>query len=363
MLSPHAIKDTPARGQQAAAAPGRAQSLCVYPTGTSAAVARVRAQIERVAAFDTTVLVLGESGTGKERVANQIHQLSPRHAGPFVPLNCGAIPAELLESELFGHEKGAFTGAVSTRAGRFERAEGGTLFLDEIGEMAPLMQVKLLRVLQERRFERVGSNESRACDVRIIAATNKRLDLEVEAGRFRADLYFRLEVFAIEMPCLRERPEDVVRLVEECHRRLRGRKHEPVSFTSAALAALTRYRWPGNIRELENLLERLSIAHPGEEVDVGDLPPRVRERTHCGVTPPETRAAHRSTPAELPADGICLRTALVELEQSLISQAMARVGGVVAEAAKLLGLPRTTLAEKLRRRSELDEPVAAAALD
>ena len=221
-----------------------------HPTGRNPAVQRVREQIGQVAQFDTTVLITGESGTGKEGVARELHAQSRRRRGPFVPVNCGAIPAELLESELFGHEKGAFTGAITTRKGRFELAQGGTLFLDEIAEMSPVMQVKLLRVLQERVIERVGSCDARPCDVRIVAATNRDLHAEVGTGRFRTDLYYRLNVFPIELPPLRCRSDDLPLLIEDLNLRLASRGFVPVVFSDAAAAALEAHPWEGNVREL-----------------------------------------------------------------------------------------------------------------
>ena len=315
----------------------------LHPTGRSPAAARVREQIQRVAPFNSTVLILGESGTGKERIALQIHQLSPRRDQAFVPINCGAIPADLLESELFGHEKGAFTGALTERVGRFELADGGTLFLDEIGDMSPAMQVKLLRVLQERRFERVGSCESRECNVRVIAATNKRLEDEVTQGHFRLDLFFRLNVFPIEVPPLRERIADLPQLIAECNARLLERSHQPARVPPETCAQLMRYRWPGNIRELENLMELLSIAHPGEFITSERLPARFQKPA---VDPQSPTGDANSA---LPADGMCLRTRLDQIERRLIAEAMTRAGGVISKAAQLLGLRRTTLTEKLRR--------------
>ena len=315
----------------------------LHPTGRSPAATRVREQIQRVAPFNSTVLILGESGTGKERIAHQIHQLSPRRAHAFVPINCGAIPADLLESELFGHEKGAFTGALSARVGRFELADGGTLFLDEIGDMSPAMQVKLLRVLQERRFERVGSGATRECNVRVIAATNKRLEDEVTQGHFRLDLFFRLNVFPIEVPALRERIADLPQLIAECNSRLLERNHQPARVPPPTCAQLMRYRWHGNIRELENLLELLSIAHPGELITPERLPVRFQQ------VAAEPQGSSEDTVPALPTQGMCLRTALDEIEQRLIAEAMTRAGGVISKAAQLLGLRRTTLTEKLRR--------------
>ena len=247
------------------------------PTGTSPAIAAVNRLIQQVAPYDSTVLILGESGTGKEIAARAIHAASPRRLRPFVAVNCGAIPAELLESELFGHEKGSFTGAITARKGRFEIAEGGTLFLDEIGDMSLPMQVKLLRVLQERIYERVGSNASGECDVRIIAATHRNLEESIVRGSFRGDLFYRLNVFPIEMPTLAARIGDLPALIDDF-------------IAQAAQAAGVRacaccprrwrrcrnYSWPGNIRELSNLIERLAILCPERPVGIGDLPARYR---------------------------------------------------------------------------------------
>src|ERR1700761_5314837 len=233
------------------------------PTGTSFAIRDVISLIRQVAEHDSTVLILGESGTGKEVAARAIHDLSPRRQRPFVAVNCGAIPAELLESELFGHEKGAFTGAVATRKGRFEIAEGGTLFLDEIGDMSPTMQVKLLRVLQERVFERVGNQTPMKCNVRIIAATHRNLEESIQRGSFREDLFHRLNVFPIEMPPLRSRSEDIPLLIRDfvAHNNAEGRGR--LQLSQRALAALALHSWSGNVRELGNLVERLSIVCAG----------------------------------------------------------------------------------------------------
>ena len=323
-----------------------------HPTGRSAAAVRVRKLISQVAAFDTTVLILGESGTGKEGVARELHRLSPRATGPFVPVNCAAIPSELMESELFGHERGAFSGAVALRRGRFELADGGTLFLDEVSEMSPQLQAKLLRVLQERTYERVGSGELRSADVRIIAATNRDLDQEVAAGRFRGDLYFRLNVFPIELAPLRERREDLPLLIETLNEALSLRGHGAVSFSAPAIAALAGYRWPGNVRELENLLERLAILSPGAHLGTGDLPDRFagNRPSHTGAAP----LANGPDPAAfvMPTGGVHLRDVVQRFEDELIAQAMDRAEGVIAEAARLLGIGRTTLVEKLRRREQ-----------
>src|SRR5688572_26790985 len=232
------------------------------PTGTSGAVRNVISLIRQVAEHESTVLILGESGTGKEVAARAVHDLSLRRQRPFVAVNCGAIPAELLESELFGHEKGAFTGAVSARKGRFEIAEGGTLFLDEIGDMSPTMQVKLLRVLQERVFERVGNHVPIRCNVRIIAATHRNLEDSIAKGTFREDLFYRLNVFPIEMPSLRSRVEDLGLLVRDFNERNAAEGRGRVELTARALKVLSHYPWPGNVRELGNLIERMSILCP-----------------------------------------------------------------------------------------------------
>ena len=233
-------------------APSRRRRVTVESlVGISPQIQKVRSLITQVASSDANVLILGESGTGKELVARSIHRQSDRSARPFVPVNCGAIPADLLESELFGHEKGAFTGAITARVGRFELADGGTLFLDEIGDMSPHMQVKLLRVLQERCFERVGSNRSLFADVRIVAATHRDLESEIREGRFREDLFYRLEEFPIEMPPLRARVEDIPVLVKTLVKRLANERGD-VALPKAVLDAMQRYTWPGNVRELSN---------------------------------------------------------------------------------------------------------------
>jgi len=398
----------------------------IWPTGASAGIRRVNELIRQVAAFDSNVLILGESGTGKEVVARAVHDTSPRRRRPFVPINCGAIPSELLESELFGHEKGAFTGALGARKGRFEVAEGGTVFLDEIGDMNPTMQVKLLRVLQERMFERVGSCVSQRCDVRILAATHRNLEQAIANGTFREDLYYRLNVVPIEMPALRDRAEDLPELIAALAERLAESGRPRVQFGAAALAALKCYRWPGNVRELANLIERMAVQCGRRTVAVADLPARYRPAdweaardtptpemliasvpaaalldpalsawiTGVGATAAEGTAAaatgidatctpvHAMTgtvsesderdepPAMDPAladellgaipPGFDLRNYLESLEQRLIERAMQSSGGTVAQAARLLGLRRTTLVEKLRKYSS---PAEASSLD
>ena len=248
----------------------------LLPTGTSPEIATVNRLIQQVAPYDSTVLILGESGTGKEIAARAIHAASPRRLRPFVAVNCGAIPAELLESELFGHEKGSFTGAITARKGRFEIAEGGTLFLDEIGDMSLPMQVKLLRVLQERVYERVGSNSSSECDVRIIAATHRNLEESIVRGTFRGDLFYRLNVFPIEMPTLAARISDLPALIDAFIAQAAGRGRPRLRLLPETLEALGNYSWPGNIRELSNLIERLAILCPERPVGIGDLPARYR---------------------------------------------------------------------------------------
>lgn len=240
--------------------------------GNSSGIRNVRRLIEQVSDTEASVLVLGESGTGKEVVARNIHTLSSRASKPFIPINCGAIPGELLESELFGHEKGAFTGAITSRQGRFELANGGTLFLDEIGDMPLPMQVKLLRVLQERCFERVGSNKSIDVNVRIIAATHRNLEEAIKEGKFREDLFYRLNVFPIEMPPLRERAEDIPLLFNELISRIESENRPSVRLMPDAMNALCEYNWPGNIRELANLVERLTILYPKGILSKEDLP-------------------------------------------------------------------------------------------
>ena len=369
---------------------GAESTRVTLPTGTSPQIREVIGLLRQVAVYDSTVLILGESGTGKEVAARAIHELSPRRQRPFAAVNCGAIPADLLESELFGHEKGAFTGAVAARKGRFEVAEGGTLFLDEIGDMSPTMQVKLLRVLQERVFERVGNHVPTRCDVRIIAATRRDLESAITHGTFREDLYHRLNVFPVEMPPLRARIEDLPLLVRDfvAHNLGAGRGH--VQFSAQALAALALYRWPGNVRELANLVERLSIIGNGRVLQAADLPRKylpvgglldwpqpefLDERAvDALLESEETRAAEAmalasavaapevasedAVTAELPVDGLDLRAHLLAIERQLVEKALARADGVVAHAARLLCLRRTTLVEKLRKLGMIGSDVA-----
>jgi len=376
------------------------------PTGTSPAIREVISLIRQVANHDSTVLILGESGTGKEVAARAIHDLSPRRNRPFVAVNCGAIPADLLESELFGHEKGAFTGAISARKGRFEIAEGGTLFLDEIGDMSPTMQVKLLRVLQERVFERVGNHVPMRCNVRIIAATHRNLEESIARGTFREDLFHRLNVFPIEMPALRSRLEDLPLLVRDFVAQNVAEGRGQVQLSLRALAALAMCPWPGNVRELANLIERLSIVAAGRTADIADLPPKYRpadwsaqwvappfaseiaamdatvaerilldgdplpdgthllpleadaEESRDGCARPDIEIIRADSLDVLPEEGLDLRAHLLEIERKLVAQALERSSGVVAHAARLLGLRRTTLVEKLRKLGMLSGELA-----
>lgn len=344
--------------------------------GKSQAIVDIRRLIDQVAESEATVLILGESGTGKEVVARALHDASLRKDRPFVPINCGAIPGELLESELFGHEKGAFTGALNTRQGRFEMAEGGTLFLDEIGDMPLAMQVKLLRVLQERTFERIGSNKTIHCDVRVIAATHRYLENEIKENRFREDLFYRLNVFPIEIPPLKDRAEDIPLLVNDLVARMEASNRGSVRLTNAALAMLMQHEWPGNVRELANLIERLAIMNPKGLVDAADLPEKFQRYkvpeeilAEPSIETAETVAAVNAEEvdpsehmeiiaafdnssgslAQLPKQGIDLKEYLNILEIDLIRQALSECNGVVAHAAKRLNMRRTTLVEKLRK--------------
>lgn len=333
--------------------------------GVSQSVTKVRALIEQVADTEANVLILGDSGTGKEVIARNLHYHSARSEKPFVPVNCGAIPPDLLESELFGHEKGAFTGAITARQGRFELANGGTLFLDEIGDMPLPMQVKLLRVIQERVFERVGSNKSIKANVRIVAATHRNLESEITEGRFREDLFYRLNVFPIEMPSLSERIEDIPLLLEELIIRMETNKRGSVRLTAAAVAALQKYSWPGNVRELSNLVERLLIMFPNGVVDVQDLPEKYRQGVDVSVVEKAAEPSDENSMLQqrvvshivnqvtsndiLPEEGIDLKAHLLDLESNLIKQALDDANGVVAHAAQRLNMRRTTLVEKMRK--------------
>ncbi|MEM7432328.1 MAG: sigma-54 dependent transcriptional regulator [Pseudomonadota bacterium] len=312
-------------------------------TGCSKSIRQVRGLIESVADFDTSVLITGPSGTGKELVARTIHELSERADKPFVPVNCGAIPADLLESELFGHKKGAFTGAVSDRAGRFELAEGGTLFLDEIGDMNYDMQVKLLRVIQEQCYQRVGSNQRKRTNVRIVAATHCDLPKAIEDGEFREDLYYRLNVFPIEMPPLRKRVSDLPDLLSDLLLRHSDSDQPRLAVSEAALDALAGYHWPGNIRELSNLVERLLIIKPEGTIDVDDLPMKYRESSRS------TSGQQNLVSQAMTMSRANLKEHLEAIEKDLICQAISESDGVVSKAADLLSLRRTTLVEKIKK--------------
>ena len=364
--------------------------------GAGNAIASLRSLVVQVAPKMANVLLLGESGTGKEVIARAIHDCSTRSRGPFVAVNCGAIPAELLESELFGHEKGAFTGAVSARKGRFEMAEGGTLFLDEIGDMPFDMQVKLLRVLQERTYERVGGTKAQKANVRIVAATHQNLESKVESGEFRMDLFYRLNVFPIEVPPLRERPEDVPLLAQRFIDLQQEQSGDVITLSREALEQLCQCEWPGNIRELGNLVERLTILYPGETIEPSQLPNRYNPE--AGDENPAPRhdpkavaqfidelfngldAKSQDKVATLPmtagddredlsglfaaADDlppvtphvvdfqvgdIDLKEHLANIEKDLIFAALEHSDWVNAQAAKRLNLQRTTLVEKMRK--------------
>ncbi|MDB5714345.1 MAG: Sigma-54 specific transcriptional regulator, flagellar regulatory protein [Sphingomonadales bacterium] len=324
--------------------------------GDSAEMRAVRGLVGRVATRNASVLVTGPSGSGKERVARAIHVESERRDGPFVAINCGAIPRDLLESELFGHEKGSFTGAHATRIGRFEEAHGGTLFLDEIGDMPHDMQVKLLRVLEERVVERVGGRTRIPVDVRIVSATHRDLESAIVDGSFREDLYYRLAVFPIELPSLAERAGDLPLLIDH-FLDLLGDRRGSVTFTPSGIARLALHNWPGNLRELRNLVERAAILHPGETIDAGDVA-RLLSRSATmtsaalralDVAPAPAQAVAYPAAHALVGGAVDLREILAELESRYIREAIERSSGVIAEAARMLGLNRTTLIEKMRR--------------
>ncbi len=314
--------------------------------GNAPGMIELKRLILNVADSDSTALILGESGTGKELVAKAIHYHSSRAEKPLVPVNCGAIPEDLLESELFGHVKGAFTGATANRIGRFELADGGTIFLDEIGDMSPKLQVKLLRVLQEHQLEPVGSTKTINVNVRIIAATNRDLEADVNEGRFREDLFYRLNVIPIEIPALRDRIEDIPLLVAhftEDFKRTRGRSF--LGFTDAAHQCLNGHAWAGNVRELENLIERMTILNADREVDIEDLPEKF-----AGA-----RALSEPTvAAEIPDSGINFNNLVDQYERVLIGKALEKSGGVKNQAALLLNIKRTTLVEKMKKKGMLD---------
>ncbi|WP_408999325.1 sigma-54-dependent transcriptional regulator [Syntrophus buswellii] len=309
--------------------------------GYSECIKTIFDTIEKVAKSDSTVIIYGESGTGKELVARAIHFNSDRKNFPLIPVNCGAIPEELLESELFGHEKGAFTGAIRNRLGRFELAQGGTIFLDEIGDMSPSLQVKLLRVIQEKQFERIGGVKTINADVRIIAATNQDLELAVAEKRFREDLYYRINVIPIHLPALRERGPDIAILANHFLQKFAQTKKKDVSSISPeAIACLLHYPWPGNVRELENLIEMLVVLKDGNEIVLEDLPLKIRQFK---------KEAQSIGSIQIPEDGIDFNELVNQFEKDILLNALEKSSGVKNRAAKLLNLNRTTLVEKLKR--------------
>ena len=309
--------------------------------------------VERVASTESTVLILGESGTGKELIAQTIHFHSTRRRGCLLPVNCGAIPEALIESELFGHEKGAFTGAVTSKPGRFELASGGTIFLDEIGDLSLPLQVKLLRVLQERTFERIGGGRTLKADVRVLAATNQNLESLVAAKQFREDLYYRLNVVPIVVPPLRQRPEDIPLLGNHFIRQFNEWRGAVLGGISPeALGLLCRYQWPGNVRELSNTIERIAILKRQGIIEPQDLPEKIRNAQALPVA---------NVPTSIPVGGLNLFQAVEEFEKRLIVEALERTNWVKSRAAQLLHINRTTLMEKLKKKS-LSEVVAQRAM-
>ena len=298
---------------------------------TSAEMARVLDLVERVAPTDATVLIRGESGTGKEIIAKALHHAGPRASGRFVAINCGALPEPLLESEIFGHVKGAFTGAAANKKGLFEEAHGGTLFLDEIGEMAPGLQVKLLRVLQSGEVRPVGSTQVITVDARVVAATNRDLEPMIRRGTFREDLFYRLNVIPIALPPLRERREDIPLLAEHFLARFSQRQGRVLRLSAGATERLLRYAWPGNVRELENAMERLAILARDETIEPGDLPPHIGAGLALGTAP-----------------GLAAEQTLAEAERAHIIQILERCGWNHSRAAEALGIGRTTLWRKLK---------------
>jgi sigma-54 specific flagellar transcriptional regulator A len=348
--------------------------------GSSRAINELRALISQAASSDASVLILGESGTGKELVARALHTESKRSSSNFVPVNCGAIPRELLESELFGHKRGAFTGAISDRMGRFELAHNGTLFLDEIGDMPIEMQVKLLRVLQEQKVDPVGSTKSIDVNVRIVAATHRNLDSYIQEGDFREDLYYRLNVIPVILPSLRERQEDIPELIQfylEKH----SHDGQVSSFDGALIDALCKYAWPGNIRELVNLVHRLCCFFPSQSISLSQIPASLLPRSIAEFGASSALSFDRSSPKQseldltlfdggdnpiedivlraqgvvqlpnstLPNEGLNLKNHLAEIEKQLIIDALSKCGGNVSQSAKLLNLQRTTLIEKINK--------------
>ncbi len=318
--------------------------------GTHPLIQKLHHLIQKVAKTEATVLVTGESGTGKELVARKVHEQSNRADQPFVAVNCGTIPGDLLESEMFGHQKGSFTGAIGHRPGMFQLAHGGTMFLDEIGEMNPMMQVKLLRVLQDREIRPVGADMPFKVDVRVIAATNKDLTAEVEARRFREDLFYRLQVIPIALPSLRERRSDIPILIEHFLGIHNDKRPYAISISEEAMVLLWEYDWPGNVRELENTIERLVVLSDAPVVRPDHLPSNIR-----------SFLSEKKIPRpKLSEEGMDLNTAVEEFENRIIDEALRRTKGNKQAAARLLGLKRTTLVAKLRRKRGADYTVPQA---
>ena len=352
--------------------------------GSSESATTLRQLVQTMANSNATVMITGESGTGKELLARLLHEQSDRCGANFVPINCAAIPKDLLESELFGHRKGAFTGAVADRIGRFELAHGGTIFLDEIGDMSLDMQVKLLRVLQERTVDPIGGTRQVQVDVRVVAATHRDLETEIAAGRFREDLYYRLNVLPMVTPPLRERNDDVPELLSFFAKKCANFGKPPIRFKPEFLTALQKYPWPGNVRELSNLVDRFSTLYAGQELDLRAIPPTLLPKGLVSAQaelqaqapllaklemtpPPEVLAEMKNQPAEeeeneieglimlaqgmpqLPPEGLSLKERMAQIERSIIEQALSRNSGNVSRTAKLLNLQRTTLIEKINK--------------
>lgn len=316
--------------------------------GNSKPVREINVLIKQVANTQANVLIFGESGTGKELVARAIHNTSIRKNGPFVPVNCAAIPSELLESELFGHEKGAFTGAIAFRQGRFELANGGSILLDEIGDMPLAMQAKLLRVLQEKTFERIGSNKTITTEVRVIAATNRQLEQSINAGAFREDLYYRLNVFPIFIPPLRDRKEDIPLLIDFFLQNLNQELRSGSSLDAETYNTLIQYNWPGNVRELANVIERICILYPNKVIYKHELPEKFHSKVEI-KTSIEEMSQTILVKKPIPEEGFDLKEHLIQIELTLIEEALHNANWVVSRAAKLLGLQRTTLIEKMKK--------------
>jgi transcriptional regulator with GAF, ATPase, and Fis domain len=315
---------------------------------------RLRPTLERMAASDLTILVLGETGVGKDVCARMIHSLSPRAAAPFIAVNCAAIAEGLVESELFGHERGAFTGAAQTKVGLFEAAQGGTIFLDEIGELGMGLQAKLLRVLENRELTRVGSVKSRPIDVRFICATNRDLEARVDAGLFRRDLFYRINTFAVELPPLRERTEEIPELAERFLAACPS-YGAPAELSREALAALERHDWPGNLRELRNVIERASLLAGGGLIEPAHLQMSAPRARILALVPPPRAAA----PIPVVAEPVGLRGRRLDVQRDRISETLAECGGNQTRAAKVLGISRRTLVSRLREM-QLPRPRAAA---